>query len=106
MKNKLDNSVATVENIGNLSTLGRSLDPISETRSHQRMNGHSNSLAQLTRHGNQVNYSKIGNSYRNLSRGSTKNVQNTNLASNKYQVNNLVLNPKLKSSLGAYHSNK
>jgi hypothetical protein len=34
MKNKLDNSIATIENIGNMSTLGRSLDPISENRSN------------------------------------------------------------------------
>jgi hypothetical protein len=35
----------------------------------QRSSDQSTSLAQLTRLGNEVHYSKIGNSYRNLTRG-------------------------------------
>ena len=105
VKAKHDNSLATVDQIGNLSTLGRSIDPISDNKSNPRANGHSNSLAQLTKNGNQVSYSKIGNSYRNLSRGSSKNVQASGLASNKYQINNLV-GPGSKSQLSSYHSNK
>ena len=45
----MDNSIATIENMGNFSTLGRSLDPITDSRSKQRTNGHSSSLAQLTK---------------------------------------------------------